>query len=69
MVCYRKRYIDPVNQAVVKKVLAETRSLDPTVCAMNVQGMVAQRYKERHTLTDVVMLVFQMQPADFFRLN
>ena len=38
MVSCRKRYTDPVNQAVVKKVLAETRSLDPTVCAMNVQG-------------------------------
>ena len=38
MVSCRERYADPINQAVVKKVLAETRSLDPTVCAMNVQG-------------------------------
>ena len=29
MVSCRKRYTDSLNQAVMKKVLAETRSLDP----------------------------------------
>ena len=45
MFCYRKRYNDPINQAVVKKVITETRSLDPTVCAMNVTGTIAQGNK------------------------
>ena len=40
------RYTDPINQAVVKKVLAETRSLDPTVCAVNVKGKVVVRNKD-----------------------
>ena len=51
----RKRYTDPINQAVVKKVISETRSLDPTVCAFNVKGKVC--YKEwRCTSIDAIFI-------------
>ena len=40
---YRKRYTDSVNQAVVKKVLSETRMLDPAMCAVNITGTLTTK--------------------------